>query len=133
MHTQYRFLYNHHRVYINDQPLGLFGFIEKYKNPWLRNEFADGNKDYQQGVLYQGKFGNAKNQIFDRISDLSYYGDNPSAYNMGQYKIAEDPSTGEPDYTGLIELTKFLDNPPANKDAWETHFDMESVLRGYVL
>ncbi|KAI7875567.1 hypothetical protein K492DRAFT_116740, partial [Lichtheimia hyalospora FSU 10163] len=121
------------RVYINDQPLGLFGFIEKYKNPWLRNEFANGSKDYQQGVLYQGKFGNAKNQIFDRISDLSYYGDNPSSYAMGQYKIAEDPSSGQPDYSGLIELTKFLDNPPANKDAWEAHFDMESVIRGIAL
>ncbi|KAJ8663964.1 hypothetical protein O0I10_000239 [Lichtheimia ornata] len=122
------------RVYLNNQPLGLFGFIEKFKNPWLRNEFADGNKDYQQGTLYQGKYTNPKAELLGgRVSDLSYYGDKEGPYALGEYKIAEDPSEGEPNYKALIELTKFLDKAPSTKEAWEAHFDMESVLRGMAL
>lgn len=39
------------RVYFNDQPLGLFGLVEVYKNPWQRNVFANGEK-YNQGAFY---------------------------------------------------------------------------------
>lgn len=118
------------RLYINDQAIGLFGLIEKFKDPWLRNEFASGDKDYKQGTLYQGKYTNVKAELLgDRVSDLSYYGDNPWAYKLGEYKIAEDPSSGESNYNALIELTKFLASAPATVDAWETHWDMESVIR----
>ncbi|KAI7875102.1 hypothetical protein K492DRAFT_199439 [Lichtheimia hyalospora FSU 10163] len=122
------------RLYINDQAIGLFGLIEKFKNPWLRNEFANGDKDYQQGTLYQGKYTNAKAELLgDRVSDLSYYGDNPWPYKLGEYKIAEDPSSGASNYQALIELTKFLSSAPATVDAWEAHWDMESVLRAMAL
>lgn len=118
------------RLYINDQAIGLFGLIEKFKDPWLRNEFASGDKDYKQGTLYQGKYTNVKAELLgDRVSDLSYYGDNPWAYKLGEYKIAEDPSSGESNYNALIELTKFLASAPATVDAWETRWDMESVIR----
>ncbi|KAI9487136.1 MAG: coth protein-domain-containing protein [Benjaminiella poitrasii] len=46
--TEYSFV----RVYINDQAIGLFGLAEEFKNPWIRNEFADGDKDYKQGAFY---------------------------------------------------------------------------------
>lgn len=100
----------------------------------MRNEFASGDKDYKQGTLYQGKYTNVKAELLgDRVSDLSYYGDNPWAYKLGEYKIAEDPSSGESNYNALIELTKFLASAPATVDAWETHWDMESVLRAMAL
>ncbi|CDH56754.1 hypothetical protein RO3G_00454 [Lichtheimia corymbifera JMRC:FSU:9682] len=122
------------RLYINDQAIGLFGLIEKFKDPWLRNEFADGDKDYQQGTLYQGKYTNVKAELLgDRVSDLSYYGDDPQPYTLGEYKIAEDPSSGESNYKALIELTKFLSSAPGKVDAWEAHWDMESVLRAMAL
>lgn len=44
--------YSYARLYMNDQPLGLFGFAETLKNPWIRNEFANGSKKYVQGTLY---------------------------------------------------------------------------------
>jgi hypothetical protein len=44
--------YSYVRIYMNDEPLGLFGLAENMKNPWIRNEFADGDKDFKQGALY---------------------------------------------------------------------------------
>lgn len=121
-------------MYLNNQPLGLFGFIEKFKNPWLRNEFNDGKKGYQQGTLYQSKSkaGGPLGLFSGNLSDLSYYGDQEQSY-LFQYKTAEDPSSKEkPNFSALIQLTNFLDNASSTtkKEAWEAHFDMESVMRG---
>lgn len=117
-------------VFINDEIAGFFGIIENFQNPWLRNEFANGDRDYEQGILYQGLFmGNFVVQQ-SPISDLSYYGDNMTEYELGQYKIKQDPSSGPSDFRRLMELTKFLSEAPTDDpDAWKTHFDMESVLR----
>ncbi|KAI9479622.1 coth protein-domain-containing protein [Zychaea mexicana] len=128
------------RLFINSEPIGLFGFIENFKNPWLRNEFNDGTKKgYDQGHLYQGKFTNAKAKILgNRVSDLSYEGEEEWKYSLGQYKIKEDPSVGEPSYKPLIALTKFISEAPTTNATqaiieWNKHFDMESVLRGLAL
>ncbi|KAG1190059.1 hypothetical protein G6F70_009419 [Rhizopus microsporus] len=42
------------RVFLNDQEIGLFGLIETFQDPWTANVFADGDKDYKGGNLYQG-------------------------------------------------------------------------------
>ncbi|KAI7876622.1 hypothetical protein K492DRAFT_114759, partial [Lichtheimia hyalospora FSU 10163] len=120
------------RVYLNNQPLGLFGFIEKYKDPWLRNEFADGDKDYRQGTLYQGKAFGGDDCDHENPADLGYHEDQ-QIQPFCEYKIAEDPSEGDSDYSALVELTKFIGKAPSTKEAWEAHFDMESVLRGMAL
>lgn len=44
--------YSYARLYLNDQPVGLFGLAEVFKNPWIRNEFAGGDKDFVQGALF---------------------------------------------------------------------------------
>ncbi|KAG2198068.1 hypothetical protein INT47_011903 [Mucor saturninus] len=44
--------YSYARLYMNDQPLGLFGFSENLKNPWIKNEFAAGSKKYVRGTLF---------------------------------------------------------------------------------
>jgi hypothetical protein len=44
--------YSYVRLYINDQAIGLFGLAENFKNPWIRNEFANGSKEYNQGTLF---------------------------------------------------------------------------------
>ena len=86
--------------------------------------------------MYQGKFTNAKAKILgNRVSDLSYEGEEEWKYNLGQYKIKEDPSVGEPSYKPLIALTKFISEAPTTNgseavDEWNKHFDMESLLRG---
>ncbi|KAI7905160.1 coth protein-domain-containing protein [Cokeromyces recurvatus] len=40
------------RLYVNDIPLGLFGLVENFKNPWVRNEFSNGSKKFKQGSFY---------------------------------------------------------------------------------
>ncbi|KAI9258888.1 coth protein-domain-containing protein [Phascolomyces articulosus] len=122
------------RVFINQKSAGFFGLIENFKNPWLNNEFANGDPDYQQGNLYQARL---VADIFSpggRISDLSYEGNNASHYKEGQYKIKEDPSDKNRSYEPLIGLIKFLENAPVdNITAWEQHFNMETVLRSMAL
>ncbi|KAI8882039.1 coth-domain-containing protein [Backusella circina FSU 941] len=44
--------YSYVRIYMNDGPLGIYGLAENLKNPWVRNEFAEGDKDFTQGALY---------------------------------------------------------------------------------
>ncbi|KAJ8652679.1 hypothetical protein O0I10_011686 [Lichtheimia ornata] len=124
------------RVFINNETAGLFGIIENFKNPWAKNEFANGDNDYpnySRGNLYQGHLGEPPKTF----SDLGYIGDNVTAYAAGQYKIKEDPSEGEPDYAPLMNLTRFIAHAPTNTsnavEEWNKHFDMESVLRGMAL
>ncbi|KAI9499496.1 coth protein-domain-containing protein [Zychaea mexicana] len=127
-------------VFVNNQTAGFLGYIENYKDPWFRNEFGNGNKDeYSQGKAYQG-IGSGDSEGLapnNHTSDLSYYGDNVTAYADGQYKIKEDPSEGDPDYRPLMELTKFLSEAPIESDdavsQWEEHFGMDSVLRSMAL
>lgn len=125
-------LIRHNSVFINNEAAGLFGIIENYKNPWAKNEFANGDDDYpgySRGNLYQGHLGEPPKTF----SDLSYLGDNVTAYDAGQYKIKEDPSEGKPDYAPLMDLTRFIAHAPTNTsnavEEWNKHFDMESVLR----
>ncbi|KAI8148960.1 coth protein-domain-containing protein [Fennellomyces sp. T-0311] len=129
--------FSYARVFINNETAGFFGVIENYKNPWFRNEFGDGDDDYSQGNAYQGMVSSEAASVFNHTSDLSYYGDNVTAYADGQYKIKEDPSEGEPDFRPLMELTKFLSEAPTESDdaveQWEQHFNMDSVLRSMAL
>ncbi|KAI9487395.1 MAG: coth protein-domain-containing protein [Benjaminiella poitrasii] len=151
--TEYSFV----RVYINDQAIGLFGLAEQFKNPWIRNEFGDGDKDYNQGTLFVaggdggsmpainfgGLGGNAQASEKKTIdsssskssSDLSYLGTNLTLYSQ-YYSAKEDPSKGSANYTRLMELTKFISEQPnstAIDDSvvphWQEKLDMDSVLR----
>ncbi|KAG0177313.1 hypothetical protein DFQ28_006095 [Apophysomyces sp. BC1034] len=96
------------RVFFNDRPMGLFGFLESYKNPWLKNEFAGGKK-FDQGILYQGMSASAK---FKSRSDLGYRGDNETAYADGAYNIKEEPKEGPGGYKILMDFTRFLKDAP---------------------
>ncbi|ORY97769.1 coth protein-domain-containing protein [Syncephalastrum racemosum] len=135
------------RVYINEQPVGLFGLNEVFKKSWLRNEFANGDKKYDYGVLYKaagaGQLRNAEEGInFKNVlfSDFSYLGDNETLYNMSGYGIDVKPATGEPGYGVLTELTKFIDkDSPLDGDAdkviaaWDEYIDMESLFRNLAI
>lgn len=130
-------------VFINEQPVGFFGLNEVFKKSWLRNEFANGDKDYNYGVLYKaagvGQTTSVNGSIdFKDIlfSDFRYLGDNETLYNMSGYGIDVKPASGKPGYEVLTELTKFIDkNSPLDGDddkviaTWNEYFDMESVFR----
>lgn len=147
------------RLFINDKPIGLFGLAEVFKNPWIRNEFANGNKSFIQGALFvaddsHGEIvhfpsnssqnitsttylgGNTSISLLPNVgSDLYYLGDNVTLYEA-PYSLKEKPSVGAANYTRIMELTKFISQQPNNTmvddsyaEAWEDYLDVESVLR----
>lgn len=142
------------RLYINDQPIGLFGLVEAFKNPWIRNEFANGNKTFNQGAFYVTDFSsgaaveipsnmtqkpddangstNAADEFMKMLrgsrSDLTYLGDNIAEY-QSQYSLKEDPSVGEANYTRIMELTKFIAQQPNTTMVDDSYADAwEKVL-----
>ncbi|KAI9033947.1 coth protein-domain-containing protein [Phycomyces nitens] len=129
--------YSYVRVVMNDKPLGLYGFIEAFQNPWLQNEFSDGDEDYENGPLYQGKYLSAESIAVGASSDLAYYGNNLTMYELGQYNLKEDPAKGEPSFQPLMDFTKFIYDAPTNtSDAvkvWQKTFDTDSFLRSMAL
>lgn len=143
------------RLYINNQPIGLFGLVEVFKNPWIRNEFADGDKKYNQGAFYVSdtNLGQGANipknlslpnenttdfgafPLQGTMSDLSYLGENVTLYEA-PYQLKEKPSVGVANYTKIKELTKFISQQPNNTmvddsyaEGWEKLLDVESVIR----
>ncbi|KAK4511509.1 DDE_3 domain-containing protein [Mucor velutinosus] len=127
--------YSYVRLFLNDQPLGLFGFLDNFKDPWLRNVFNGGEKKgFDQGALYVARPNyNANPSVLlevlgnttanpsptnaDKVelsstmqlsnSDLTYLGDNITAYTQ-QYSVRENPSSGSANFTRVMELCKFI-------------------------
>jgi hypothetical protein len=135
-------------VFINNDPIGLFGFSENFKNPWLRNEFANGDKEYNQGTLFIAD--NSKSDpsvVHETIdifvkhggADLGYFGNNLSPYERGTYGVKQKPSNKKPDFSHIRDLTKFIaDASNTTTDdsvvpLWENMIDVDSFLRGLAL
>ncbi|KAI8875992.1 coth-domain-containing protein [Backusella circina FSU 941] len=140
------------RLYMNDEPIGLFGLAENFKNPWIRNEFAKGSKDYKQGTFYAADanggvpFGQKSNSTENQdgpskniSSDLTYLGHNVSLYSRGYYSVKEDPSKGKANFTRIMDLSKFIaDASNTTTDdsvvpLWEKKMDVDSFLRGMAM
>lgn len=134
--------YSYARLFLNDQPIGLFGFSDNFKNPWPRNTFGGGKKKFKQGALYTASPSNGVNPsvLADainnfgsnsssndqpsnmdlpslassaNITDLSYIGNNVTEYQRF-YSVREDPSSGAANYTRIIDLCKFISEQPNN-------------------
>jgi hypothetical protein len=112
--------------------MGLFGILETYQDPWPANEFANGEKDYKSGLLYQGigfnNFGRGA-----AISDLRYEGKNITKYDLGQYKIKAGPHKKSADaYEDLQKFTKFINESTVEttpESEWEKRIDVDGFLR----
>lgn len=104
--------------------------IEHYKPSWLSEEFADGNKQYQHGPLYQGARRTPQSDEHDNHkSDLSYYDGNDAMYEDGQYRIKEEPVGQKLGYGPLIDFTKFIHDAPNDAKLWVKRFDVEGFIR----
>jgi hypothetical protein len=148
--------YSYVRVFINNDPIGLFGLAENFKDPWLRNEFANGDKNYNQGTMFvadasggkpPGKSNSDPTIVRDSTgffiekgsADLGYLGDKIGPYERGMYGIKEDPSNKKPDFSHIRDLTKFIaDASNTTTDdsvapLWEKMIDVDSFLRGLAL
>lgn len=130
------------RVFLNNRAVGLYSLLEKYDETWLANEFgpkeASAGK-YDNGIMYEGRGGKKD----EKRADLSYKGDNLSAYNASAYEVAENPSKGpKNDFTELMLFTKFIQSQlnfqKANSNnvnaientttEWEQRIDVEGFL-----
>jgi spore coat protein CotH len=148
--------YSYIRVFINNEPIGLFGLAENFKTPWVRNEFANGDKNYNQGALFVGDISAGKTAglgnddpsvvhddtgffVLKGSADLAYLGNNISLYQRGIYNIREKPSNKEPDFSRIMDLTKLIgDASNTTTDdsvvpLWEKMINVDSFLRGLAL
>ncbi|KAI8881341.1 hypothetical protein K501DRAFT_189208 [Backusella circina FSU 941] len=124
------------RLFINKKPIGLFGMIEDFSDGWLRNEFADGDKQYQPGELYQGDITDLKKRT-GLIANLAYYGENLTTYNMKQYSVqAGKNKKKKPQvFEALKDFTKFINQTTkdTSMEEWDQHLDMKSFLRSMAI
>ncbi|KAI7900522.1 coth protein-domain-containing protein [Cokeromyces recurvatus] len=136
--------YSYVRVYINDKPIGLFGLAEAFKGPWIRNEFANGNKKYKQGALYIADMNGGAACLANQLNAPSHNSTaqhneatvnrntkrdvaisthpSPDLSYLGtnltvysHFYLAKDKSyKGTTDYAKLMKLTKFISKQPNN-------------------
>ncbi|KAK4512107.1 uncharacterized protein ATC70_013350 [Mucor velutinosus] len=155
--TQYSYV----RVFINDKAVGLFGLAEMFKNPWIRNVFAKGDKKFRQGALYVadvsagreggpqgpggpggprapgGPGGGGPGHDGPR-PDLSYLGDNVTIYSI-KYPAKENPSKGKANHTRIMDLINFISVQPTSDGSntfaplWNNKADVDSFLRGLAM
>ncbi|GAA5798492.1 hypothetical protein HPULCUR_003896 [Helicostylum pulchrum] len=125
------------RLFIDNKAVGLYGLIETFQDPWVAAEFADGEKDYGAGYLYQGT---GLSQLGSRaytISDLSYEGVDIENYNGGQYKIkAGKHKKRISSYEYLQEFIKFINETSVSttsESEWEKKLDVDGFLRAMAI
>lgn len=124
------------RVFIDNKPYGLYGIQEDFENPWLVNEFNNGEKDYSQGILYNANI-NANLAFLGNNESLYTRADN--AFNDPLYQIKETPSKNDEKvasvFQQLIAFTEFLATAPTTQSnaaaIWNEKIDTDSVLRRY--
>lgn len=119
------------RVFMNSRELGLFGLIEAFQDPWVANEFADGDTSYKNGYLYQGT---GAVPAPGYMSDLAYYENNLTAYTGGQYKVkAEAKGESKDNFQPLMDFTRMIAEAPVNTSdsvaVWNKFMDTEGYLR----
>jgi hypothetical protein len=140
--------YSYARLFINNDPIGLFGFSENFKNPWLRNEFANGDKGYNQGTLFIADNSKSDPSVVPETTDifvkhggadLGYFGNDLGPYERGIYGVKQKPSNKKPDFSHIRDLTKFIadaSNATADNSVvplWEKIINVDSFLRGLAL
>ncbi|KAI7879577.1 hypothetical protein K492DRAFT_148216 [Lichtheimia hyalospora FSU 10163] len=110
------------RVFINNQAIGLFGLIEAYKKPWIKDVFGDSKVN----ILYQGLGYSKESNDHNQCGDLQYNPDLQS-YDYNQYKI-KVKGKDDDGYASLQSFTKtIVDN------TWMDHANVESFIRSYAL
>ncbi|KAI8098289.1 coth protein-domain-containing protein [Gilbertella persicaria] len=130
--------YSYVRLFIDNQPIGLFGLIETFQDPWVATVFANNDKDYASGYLYQGEgfgFDEQEEQVY--ISDLRYEGTNISKYDFDQYDIKAGPSKNPlEDLIDLQTFTKFINDSSVSttpESEWEKRLDVDCFSRAMAI
>ena len=97
--------YSYVRLFINDQPVGLFGLAEVMKNPWIKNVFGGGSGKYNRGALFMADIsaGKSVKSVFGDRQNNTKAGDPPEINNRteggGGHRPLR-PSTSDLSYLG---------------------------------
>ncbi|KAI9498910.1 spore coat protein coth [Zychaea mexicana] len=85
------------RLFVNNEPLGLYVMVDNYKNPFLKNTFGGskatlGNKKnkYKHGVLYQGDIAENFTNPETPSANLAYRGPLASDYDVAMSTTIND-------------------------------------------
>jgi hypothetical protein len=138
------------RLFINEEPQGLYLLVDHYKNPFLKNVFGGGNdKKYKHGALYQGSM--QENPLaagkLKKGANLGYLGPSISDYieprvNASAYKVQESGHGVKPneELQDLVSFINFIHETDSNngkkkrdeKDLaqdWNKKFDVSLFLK----
>ncbi|KAI8970672.1 coth protein-domain-containing protein [Pilobolus umbonatus] len=124
------------RLFINGKAIGFYGIMESFDNTWLRAKFADADRHYKPGYLYQGNAFPPGGYDINFIADLSYHFGDYEAYGAGQYKVKGGPEKKTlEDYEELDKFALFINETNVNTslEKWNNHLDVDGFLRSMAM
>lgn len=104
-------------MFVNEEPQGLFLFVDNYKNPFFKNVLGNNGTKYKNGALFQGS--KQENILapgkLQMGANLGYFGSRASDYiepssNSTVYSVLEDTDDSKikDDFQGLIDFISFI-------------------------
>lgn len=102
------------RLFINQEPQGLYLVVDNYKNPFLKNVLGNGKSSYKNGALYQGSMQENPLAVgkLQSGANLGYLGSSSNDYiessvNLSSYKVQEI-AHGDKSNDNLASLVSFI-------------------------
>ncbi|KAG1445469.1 hypothetical protein G6F56_009905 [Rhizopus delemar] len=134
------------RLFINQEPQGLYLMADHYKNPFTKNTFGKDRSKYKHGALFQGAMQENPMAVGKlRLgANLEYLGPLEQDYiepttQTSAYKIQES-SSEDSSLMPLITFIKFIESTKTWKgsmeeleEEWNKRFDVPVFLKNFAL
>ncbi|CEP18949.1 hypothetical protein [Parasitella parasitica] len=140
------------RLFINEEPQGLYLLVDNYKNPFLRNVLGNGKSNYKHGALFQGSMQENPLAVgkLQSGANLGYLGPSSNDYiessvNLSSYKVQEvaHGDKSNDNLASLVSFIKFIHDTSKHKHAkknddkklaheWNKRFDVSLFLKHLV-
>ncbi|KAG0942478.1 hypothetical protein G6F57_004530 [Rhizopus arrhizus] len=134
------------RLFINEEPQGLYLMADHYKNPFMKRSFGQGEEKYKRGALFQGVMQENPMAIGKlRLgANLGYLGPNEEDYietctNRSAYKLQERTPRVH-GLNPLISFIEFIENTKSwngsikdLEEEWNKKLDVPVFLKNLAL
>ncbi|CAO3697951.1 hypothetical protein G6F70_002724 [Rhizopus microsporus] len=138
------------RLFINQEPQGLYMLVDKYKEPFSKKVFGNDQPDYKRGTLFQGSM-QENPMAVGRLrlgANLGYLGPTIKDYvepevNQSVYKIQEYPSKSMSEDQTMASLVSFIQFIESTKTfagtkeelavEWNKKLDVPTFLKNLAL